>query len=155
MTVSAASILQIIILALWIGAALLFTASVAPSAFAVLPSRALAGAMVGRVLPVIFWGGLATGALVALLELRATSPSRAVVGAAASVAIACTTAHLVFGSQIERLRERIGGPVDALPLGDPLRVAFGRLHALSVLGLGVALVAAAVALLFVTRAARR
>jgi hypothetical protein len=155
MKADSGSITQVVILALWMGAALLFAASVAPSAFAVLPSRTLAGAMVGRVLPVIFWSGVLTGLLAALLELRMASPSRSLVAASAFVAVACAGAHLVFGSRIARLREQIGGPVDALAHGDPLRVTFGRLHALSVLGLGVAMLAAAVALALASRATRR
>jgi hypothetical protein len=49
------------LLGAWIGAALLMAAAVAPAAFAVLPTRALAGALVGRVLPPVFGGGIVVG----------------------------------------------------------------------------------------------
>ena len=54
---------------LWLGAALLFIAVVAPAAFAVLPSRALAGLVVGRVLPVLFW----SGAVIAVILMAGTT----------------------------------------------------------------------------------
>ena len=44
-------------LALWLGAAGFFSAAVAPALFAVLPTRTLAGEVVGRVLPVVFYVG--------------------------------------------------------------------------------------------------
>ena len=47
-----------LLLAAWLGAGVLFAAVVAPAAFAVLPSRNLAGALVGRVLPVVLIAGV-------------------------------------------------------------------------------------------------
>ena len=47
-----------LLVAAWIGAALITVAVVAPGAFAVLPSRTMAGAMVGRVLPALFIAGI-------------------------------------------------------------------------------------------------
>ena len=54
-----------LLLSAWLGASILFAAVVAPAAFTILPSRSLAGALVGRVLPVVF----ASGLVVALLAL--------------------------------------------------------------------------------------
>jgi hypothetical protein len=51
----------------WLGASLITVAVVAPGAFAVLPSRSMAGTMVGRVLPSLFVAGIVTGVVVALL----------------------------------------------------------------------------------------
>jgi hypothetical protein len=52
-----------ILLAAWLGAALYFSIIVTRAAFAVLPSRTLAGALVGQTLPVLY----DTGMLVARL----------------------------------------------------------------------------------------
>jgi hypothetical protein len=150
-----APLTQVVALALWLGAAALLAAAVAPAAFAVLPSRALAGDVVGRVLPVVFWSGMLVGVVVAGLEWRSASPSRARLTSGALVALACAASHLYFGSRIARLRAEIGGPVDALAPGDPQRALFGRLHGLSVLGLGLAMLAAGVALALALRALRR
>ena len=66
----------------------------------------------------------------------------------------CAVAQLVIAPKIQALRERIGQSVEALAATDPLRVAFGSLHALSVLALGVAMVCALVALIASALAAR-
>jgi len=80
---------ETIVLAVWIGAALLFTLVVAPAAFAVLPTRTLAGALVGRVLPVIFYAGVVAGVLVVILDVAARANSWSRTGSAAIATIAC------------------------------------------------------------------
>ena len=140
-------------MALWLGGAVLFSAVMAPAAFAVLPTRTLAGELVGRVLPVVFYAGIVVGVLVLALDIADAEEVRwstTSVGGAV-VAVACAAAQFIVGSRIAQLRSRISGPVDALPPGDSLRVAFGRLHGVSVALLGVAMLAAAVALIAVGR----
>ena len=137
----------------WGGAAILTIAIVTPAAFAVLPTRTLAGSLVGRVLPALFISGVVVGASVTALALSAGSRGAAI--AAALAAIACAVAQFVINPRIARMREDIGGPIDALPTDDARRVAFGLLHGYSIAGLGVAMIAAAVALgylLFALRA---
>jgi hypothetical protein len=139
----------------WLGAALLFAVVVAPAAFAVLPSRSLAGALVGRVLPTLFWLGLVIGVVVAVLSFRGDGATRrwiAVSGLAMSVA--CAAAQLVVAPRIARLRAAIGPSLEALAADDPRRAAFGRLHAISVGWLGLAMLAAGVALVAAILAAR-
>jgi hypothetical protein len=141
---------SIVLLAAWLGAALLVTAVVAPAAFAVLPSRTLAGALVGRVLPALFWSGIAVGLAVA--ALTGGMPQR--IGrtvAALALAGACAAAQLVVAPRIQRLREQIGGALDALDPSDPRRQAFGRLHGLSVAWLGLGVLAALLALILLLR----
>jgi hypothetical protein len=145
-------IAETILLAVWIGAALLFTAVVAPAAFAVLPTRTLAGALVGRVLPVLFYSGAVVGILTVILDLSGGASAWARTGAAGFSALACVVAQVVVGTRIDRLRTSIGGPLDGLATDDPRRVAFGRLHAISVGWLGLAMVAAVVALTLAARA---
>ena len=143
---------ETLLLAVWIGAALLFTLVVAPAAFAVLPTRTLAGALVGRVLPVIFYAGVVIGSLIVLLDIigRTGAWGRSAAGAVA--ALACAVAQLVVGTRIDRLRAAVSGPLDALAGDDPRRIAFGKLHAISVGWLGLAMVAAIVALTLAVRA---
>lgn len=127
-------------LAAWLGAAVLMAASVAPAAFAALPTRTLAGDVVGRVLPVVLLWGVATG-LVAMLIAAPASRTRAILGAA--VTAACAVAALAVDPRIATLRADFGaGGVDALPAGDARRAAFGRLHLESVGLLALAMVAA-------------
>ena len=143
---------ETLLLAVWIGAALLFTVVVAPAAFSVLPTRTLAGALVGRVLPVIFYAGVVIGSLIVVLELIGRTGAWGRSAAGAVSALACALAQLVVGTRIDRLRAAIGGPLDALAADDPRRVAFGRLHAISVGWLGLAMVAAIIALALAVRA---
>lgn len=143
---------ETLLLAIWIGAALLFTLVVAPAAFAVLPTRTLAGALVGRVLPVLFYAGAVMGVVVVVLDLAARTSSWTRTGAAGVTALACAIAQVVVGTRIDKLRASIAGPLDALAADDPRRVAFGRLHAISVGWLGLAMLAAAIALVLAVRA---
>jgi hypothetical protein len=134
----------------WIGAAVVVSAAVAPAAFAVLPSRTLAGALVGRVLPVLFWSGILVG--VASAALTWSLPQRtARATAAAAVVLACAVAQLVVTPRIERIRSAVAGPMDALAAGDERRIAFGRLHGVSVGLLGIAMLAALVAAVLLVR----
>lgn len=138
---------QLILAAAWIGAGVLFAAAVAPAAFAALPSRTLAGALVGRVLPVIFYWGLATGVALAVLARVAGRGRLVTVGTVAGLvtAVSCAIGQLVVAPRIERVRASIAGPIEDLPRDDPRRVAFGRLHGASVLWLGVGMLGAVVA----------
>ena len=141
--------LEVIVVAAWLGAAILTAAAVAPAAFRVLPSRTLAGALVGEVLPVIFVGGIVVAIAAMFLEMRAGNGGWRLTLAAPFIAmiIACVVAQFVIGPKIETVRAAIGGAVDALDASDPRRVQFGRLHGFSVLWMGVAMVAAAWSLL--------
>jgi hypothetical protein len=147
---TASELAGVILLAAWLGAAVLVAAVVAPAAFAVLPTRILAGALVGRVLPAIFWSGMAIGLLVAFTGMqRPAAIWRA--ASALVLAAACAAAQLVVAPRIARLRDAIGGPIDALDPADPRRAAFGRLHGLSVAWMGLGGLAALVALILLTR----
>jgi len=133
-----------LLLAAWLGAAALLATVVAPAAFAVLPSRTLAGALVGQVLPPIFLSGI-------LISLIGVAVDRPTVGrrhgvrraALLVVAASCAIAQFVVAPRIERVRRDIGGPVEELAATDPRRITFGRLHAVSVGWLGLAMISAA------------
>ena len=129
----------------WLGAALLAIAVVAPGAFAVLPSRTLAGALVGRVLPTLFVAGLLLSVTVASLAGFKRPGAAASITALLSGA-ACAVAQFGVAPRLARLRVDIGGAVERLALDDPRRVAFGLLHGYSVAALGVAMLAAALCL---------
>jgi Domain of unknown function (DUF4149) len=144
-------VLVIALLAAWLGAALIVGAVVAPAAFAVLPTRTLAGALVGRVLPPLFWSGAAVGVVAAVMARRSQRTPALV--AALVITGASLAAQIVVAPRIEAVRVSAGGPIDALARDDARRVAFGRLHGVSVALLGLAGVAASVTLLLTARAA--
>lgn len=132
--------------AAWIGAALLTAAVVAPAAFEVLPSRAFAGMLIGRVLRVLFLSGMAVGFVAMLIEwfdrVRPLRPVR--VAAPLAMALACAASQLLVAPRIAAIRGAIGSAIDLLGDDDPRRIAFGRLHALSVGYLAIAMIAASV-----------
>ena len=141
---SAIALVEIGALTLWLGAAVFFAGAVAPAAFAVLPTQSLAGALVGRLLPPLFASGLAVGVAILAIESFWPRPGRTLrVAVATTMLTACAAAQFIVGRQIDRLRNVVGQPISELAAEDPRRVAFGRLHALSVAALGAAMVAAA------------
>lgn len=141
--------IETILLAAWLGAAILVAAVVAPAAFRVLPSRSLAGALVGQVLPVIFISGLVVSVAAVAMESRAGARFARVTvsGPFIAMIVGCIVAQFIIGPRIEVVRAAIGGAVDALDAADPRRVQFGKLHAFSVLWMGVAMAGAIWALL--------
>ena len=144
------------LLAAWIGAAALVAAVVAPAAFSVLPTRALAGALVGRVLPVIFWTGLLAGLGAAALGWHAVPAfARARLVLPLLTALACAVAQFGIAPRIQRLRADMGPSIEALPTDDPRRAQFGRLHGISVAFMGAGLLAAGAALVLTAVAATR
>jgi hypothetical protein len=151
------ALVMLVVAALWLGAAAIVAAVVAPAAFAVLPSRGLAGALVGRVLPVVFLSGCVAGAAVLTLDL--SDPTRTGAAARVTAAIAwiaaCAIAQFIVTPRIERLRLAAGGSIDSQAVDAPLRIAFGRLHGVSVGLLGLAMLAAITVVALAAAAAGR
>lgn len=142
------SIIELTGLAVWLGASILFAAAVAPALFAVLPSRALAGEVVGRVLPVLLYSGVGIAVFVGGREALQGMRMRGLV----ALVIAATCGYGVsLGRRIDQLRASIGGPIDAVDVTDSRRVEFGRLHGVSVGLLGVAMLAALVLIIMLAR----
>lgn len=144
----------VLALALWLGAAGFFTVVVARAVFRVLPTRTLAGAVVGSTLPAIFITGIVACAIAAAMAWRdpAGAPGRGLrLGAGLAAAALCAIAQFVVGGRIERLRASLGATLEVLPPGDPARAAFGRLHALSVAMLGLAMLLALLVLVLSSR----
>lgn len=140
------AIAQLIVASAWLGAALLFVAVVAPAAFAALPTRTLAGALVGAVLPALFHAGIVVGVALAAASVALHHGRIVTLGTVGGllIAISCAAAQFVVAPRIERARASIAGPVESVPSSDPRRVAFGRLHGVSVAWLGVAVAGAAI-----------
>lgn len=160
-------IVEAVALSFWLGAAVLLAAVVAPALFAALPNPAAAGDVVGRVLPVLLWAGIVVALFVGYIEAFAQNamvtrnwtpgaqrpdPNDVVhfggyraagqrAGFGFLIALACGYA-LVLGQRIDRLRASIGQPIETLSASDPRRIDFGRMHALSVAALGVAMLSA-------------
>ena len=69
------ALVSLLVTAIWCGAALIVVTTVAPAAFRVLPTRTLAGALVGQVLPVLFVAGLFVGVLFVRFDRHCGEPA--------------------------------------------------------------------------------
>jgi hypothetical protein len=137
--------IRLLLLAVWLGAAVFFI-GVAQSAFAVVPQRDLAGAVVNRNLAILNYGGLAISVLLILTSFVASSTvnkfwlwiERVLL---AVIAAACAIGHFVIGFWLASIRTQIGRPIDEVAADDPLRIQFNMLHEYSVWVLFVGMVA--------------
>jgi hypothetical protein len=141
--------IRLLLIAIWLGAALFFIA-VAQSAFAVLPQRELAGAVVNRTLAILNFVGLGIFVVVLLASFVRSSTLHGFWRWAERIllflaAAACAVGQFVFGFWIALKRAEIGKPIDELAADDPLRVQFNMLHEYSVWTLIVAMSAALLA----------
>jgi hypothetical protein len=144
------------LLAAWLGAAIYFSAVVAPAAFGVLRSfllpnaNEIAGTIVTRALGVINTIGfvvsllLLAGALVLRRNYGRGSLLVQVV-LLAVVASATGLGEWVIASRMRGLRATMQGQIDQVALTDPNRVAFAALHSYSVRALGIAIIAGLIA----------
>jgi hypothetical protein len=143
---------RLLLVALWLGGAVFFSFVVAPSAFAVLPARELAGALVTRTIAVVNIGGFVVSLLLlatAFGGMRDGAARRArlwEIISLAVVAVACGVGHWIVAARMLALRAAMGRPIDAVALDDPARIAFNSLHGYSVGAMGVAMLAGVVAL---------
>jgi len=147
---------RLLLIAVWLGAAVCFSFVVAPSAFAVLPARELAGNLVTRTLAIVN----VTGFVVSLVLLASAFVGHSRVTrrawlveliALALVALTTCVGHWLINARLLALRHAMGRPIDAVAPDDPLRVAFNSLHGYSIMVLSVGMVAAVVALLAIAR----
>jgi hypothetical protein len=141
------SLIMMNMLAAWIGVAVFIAAVIAPAAFAVLPTRALAGALIGQALPVLFISGILVAAVV--IVLHATADRAAALGGL--VLLAANASALLIENRLHALLVSLGAPIDSIPITDARRVEFGRLHGMSVLLMAVGLLGASVALVMLMR----
>jgi hypothetical protein len=148
--------LRLLVVAVWLGGAVFFSAAVAPSAFAVLPSRELAGALVARTLMILNVGGFVAGLLLLAGAFVGRKGTRLVPWLFEVLSLAVLTGatfvgHFLIAARMAALRAQMAKPIDEVAADDPLRVAFGALHGQSVTAMSAAIAAAAVALFLIAR----
>ena len=154
--------IRLLLIALWLGGAVFFSATVAPSAFGVLRARNVAyaneaaGSIVTRTLAVVNTGGFVIALLLllsAFLFRQGMKRFRFLmeVIALAILSVMTGVGQWMIAARMLALRAAMGRPIDDVAVDDPLRVSFNALHGYSVTALGVAIIAAAVALLLIAR----
>ena len=142
---------ELMLLGMWLGAMCFFSFAVAPSAFAVLPSRNLAGLIVGSTLTKLEWFGLISGILLLILyfiKVKWQGKSGRLSLILLLFMVAATAAlRFWISPAMNALRLSMGGAIDDLSPADPLRVQFNQYHQYSVWLMGTTIIAG-VALLF-------
>ncbi|MEP6768418.1 MAG: DUF4149 domain-containing protein [Acidobacteriota bacterium] len=145
-------------LALAIGPPLFFAAAVAPSAFKILPTRDLAGALQSPILIRACWFAEASFAVLFLTSwllgrwssaprLQKSLLTRApVLGMIAAVVI-----EKLLIPPIDRIRTEAPGLIDRLPANDPSRILLDRYHRLSTSFFAAEIAVAAVILVVTAR----
>ncbi len=149
-----------LLLILWLGAACFFSFAVAPSAFAVLPSREIAGAIVSRTLAIVNYSGLIVGLILLASSLvRQTNVNRFQLLAERLMllilTLACAAGQFVIGLWLSLLKGQIGRPIDEVAVDDPLRVQFNNFHQYSVWVLATAMIAALIAYFLMSRKSQK
>lgn len=151
--------IEALILVVWLGSMIFFSFAVAPTAFAVLPSRHLAGEVVTSSIGKVEVFGLVCGTLLVLLQLIDWSKSRA--GAASKslrligvlvMLAAAAGSRFWISPTMRSLRASMGGTIDDVAKTDPLRVQFDNLHQYSVGLMTTAMIAGLVVLFLSVRA---
>lgn len=154
--------LRLLLLGLWLGAAVFFGAAVAPTVFGVLRGAQLsnaneiAGMMVTRLLSIINRGGfeislflLVTGYF---MTKRASRRARFAEMISLSImAIMTGVSHWIISARMVALRAAMQAPIDQIASGDPRRIAFDVLHRYSVAAMGGAVMAGLAAFLIIAR----
>jgi hypothetical protein len=146
---------ELLLLGLWLGSMMFFSFAVAPSAFAVLPSRHLAGLIVGNTLVKVEVIGLAIGLALLLIQISKTRTPAAngKLNFLFLAVMLATTAALYFwiSPAMNSLRGAMGNEIDNVPVTDPLRIQFNDLHQYSVSLMGTAILAGLGLLFFTVR----
>ncbi|HET6670930.1 MAG TPA: DUF4149 domain-containing protein [Pyrinomonadaceae bacterium] len=156
---------RLLILGMWLGAAVFFSAIVAPSAFAVLRSYQsfnageIAGALVNRNLAAINLSGFVVGLVLlvsAFVRFRKVPLLSFLIEMISVTVLSLATAlgNWIIAPKIRALRVTLSTPIDQLSLSDPRRVSFDNLHAYSVRALSVAMIAALLGLVMIALRAR-
>jgi hypothetical protein len=158
--------IRLLLLALWLGAALFFSATVAPTVFSVLRSFQLAnasevaGSIVTRTLTAINTSGFVIGIvllLTAFLFNRAAAKRTfyAEVFFLALVSIVTAVSQWVISPRMVALRSSLPLPIDQVARDNPSRIAFDTLHGYSVALLAVGMLASLIAFFLIARRAAK
>ena len=126
--------LMVLSLVVWLGGLIFFAFAVAPAAFAVLPTRHLAGNIVGRTIAILHWLGIISGLVFLASSLLYSQFTRGTPHAFAArniviVLMLALTLISQFGiiPRMDALRASIG-EIDSVPPDNPARMQFDALH---------------------------
>ena len=144
------SFVEVFLLGAWLGSMMFFSFAVAPSAFAVLPTREMAGVIVTSTIGKVEMIGLIIGPVLILINALKTSGSSVAkilrIGLIGLMVICAALSRFWISPSMVSLRAAMGGHIDDVSPADPMRLQFNNLHQYSVALMGIAIVAGLVAL---------
>ena len=157
--------IRLLLVALWLGAAMFFSAVVAPSAFSVLRtfhlsnSGEIAGNIVNRALSVINTSGFIVSLLLLLtvFTIKRGSGQRLLfveIISLTGVAVTTGIGQWVVAAKMHALRAAMVLSIDQIAADDSRRVAFNSLHGYSVAALAIGMIAALAAFVAAAQRAR-
>jgi len=146
--------LMFLSLIVWVGGITFLSFVEAPTAFSVLPSRHMAGTVVGHSLTLLHWIGLFAGVaflgcsmLLSSLSTGSAEPLAARHILVLAMLLLTVVSQFGISPKMATLRAQFGD-IDTVPANDPGRVRFDALHAWSVrLEVGVLILGLAAAYL--------
>jgi hypothetical protein len=149
--------LMLLSLVVWVGGIIFLSFVEAPTAFSVLPSRHLAGTVVGHSLGILHWMGLFAGVvflgssmLLSSLTTGSAQPFTCRHVLVLLMLLLTVASQFGISAKMATLRAQFGD-IDTVSPTDPGRVQFDALHKWSVRLEGTVLVLGLVALFFTAR----
>jgi len=127
---------MLLAMVVWLGGLILFAFVVAPTVFSpgLLPTRHLAGEIVGRSLGALHWMGIVSGVIFlissAIYSRRTVGSARPLAGRHLLIALMLLLtliSQFAISPKMHALRAE-AGVIDNIPLDSPLRMEFDRLH---------------------------
>lgn len=125
---------MVLSLVVWLGGLIFFAFAVAPAAFAVLPTRHLAGNVVGRTLGILHWMGIIAGLVFLASSLFLSQCTRGTphVFAGRNIIIVLMLALTLIAQfaiipRMDALRASMG-EIDSVPPDNAARMQFDALH---------------------------
>jgi hypothetical protein len=152
---------RLLLLGLWLGAAIFFSAAVAPAAFGVLRNyhitnaSEVAGALVTRTLSVINTAGVGIAVILLITAFLLKKASKKTLYAElvllALTAGCCAIGQWMVSPRMVVLRTSLMVPIDQVARDHPTRIAFDNLHQYSVALLTIAMLASLIVFFLIAR----
>ena len=158
---------RLLLLGLWLGAAIFFSTTVAPAVFGVLRgfqlanANEIAGAIVTRTLGMVNISGFAISLFLLLTALLAKRIGASGAGFYLEIILLALVATLTAASQwwlsprMLAIRAALPAPIDQIAPDDTRRMAFNTMHHYSVALLAIAMLASLIAFFLMARRRRR
>lgn len=148
--------IELLLIGLWLGAAVFFSFAVAPSVFSVLPEREWAGFVVNRVLTIINFSGLAISLILLFMSFIPRGEAKAIWAWIQRlllflVALACGAGQAIIGFYLEHIRKLSDVPISELADDNAIKIQFDMWHQYSVWVLFGGMIAALLAFFIISR----